>query len=906
MVLGGNVKECVNRLLKEGYHPSLEGWESSDFKSDASKLGEHSMLNIDKVISDVESKVVKNHRDDINIDEFTCPITQCIMEEPVMTNCGHSFESWAIRQHIEYNMGKAPCPKCRDPIQEDKLTLNYSLRDAIELEQKKVQISSLVPSLKNLFKGKNNEDLAQPLLKQAKIHLEKKEYNEALSLNMNAIKYCNKSEYYTNIPLIFEKQKEQAKACLAYLYLSTYQKDFAESLQSLQKAFKLDSNFPELAFLIAQTFKRIEKNEEAVYFYRKAAEVFLRKDEKKQAIKCYQEAIFIKPDSMELYDNLASLYDDNKQKAHIYLKGALYFISKNLSKEAESLCSKAREYCSEDYLIQQPYLDLLEQDERLDELTKNCYELGKIFEKKNADKEAIACYEKIIRVYNSAGRNSARIYRDLISVVRRSETKERLLSKYLEWIAVCIKAKDWKESEEITNEAILVIGEDSQLLKKLKKIYGLTKSVKLEPVLLRLGEAYEKETKFEKAQKVYKVAWDAFQNIKACFSLTSLLSEKDASIEALEIYKKLAERLYLNGDMQNLNKCVSKMIGLDVNLINFNQQEKMAFLAQKYASDLFLKVNVLQTDLSHAKEQLRYNSNIIATITSDIKPIKTLQEHTGDVWTLKMLPYDQLASGSFDKTIKIWDLNNFQCVGNLIGHKAEVRCVELLPNGLLASGSIDSAIKIWDLRTFTCKKTLDDHVGSVQGLLPLSFNRLASVSGDKTVKIWDLNNFKCVKTLEGHSSHIWSIELLSDGLFATSSADCTIKIWDLDSYGCVRTLKGHAENVTTLQFSPHKNNLFSGSWDNTIKIWDLNNFKCVKTLEGHTNVVRELKLLSKELLASASDDKTIKIWDLTKGVCIKTLEGPNKVYALELLENGQLVSGSSDKTIKIWNLPRYE
>ncbi|KKL58618.1 MAG: hypothetical protein KR126chlam4_01389 [Candidatus Anoxychlamydiales bacterium] len=206
MVLGGNVKECVNRLLKEGYHPSLEGWESSVFKSDASKLGEHSMFNIDKVIFDVEAQIVKKHWDDINIDEFTCAITNYIMEEPVMiTSCGHSFESWAIRQHIEYEKGelkkeKAQCPKCRAPMLEDSLILNYNLRDVIEAEQKKVQIATLVPSLKNLFKGKNHEDLAQPLLKLVKKHLENNEYDEALSENVNAIKYCNKSEYYANIP----------------------------------------------------------------------------------------------------------------------------------------------------------------------------------------------------------------------------------------------------------------------------------------------------------------------------------------------------------------------------------------------------------------------------------------------------------------------------------------------------------------------------------------------------------------------------------------------------------------------------------------------------------------------------------------------------------------------------------
>ena len=66
------------------------------------------------------------------------------------------------------------------------------------------------------------------------------------------------------------------------------------------------------------------------------------------------------------------------------------------------------------------------------------------------------------------------------------------------------------------------------------------------------------------------------------------------------------------------------------------------------------------------------------------------------VWSLAVLPNGHLASGSHDKTIKIWNPTDGIVIRTLSGHTDAVIELAVLPNGHLASGSEDKTIKIWN------------------------------------------------------------------------------------------------------------------------------------------------------------------------------------------------------------------
>lgn len=58
-------------------------------------------------------------------------------------------------------------------------------------------------------------------------------------------------------------------------------------------------------------------------------------------------------------------------------------------------------------------------------------------------------------------------------------------------------------------------------------------------------------------------------------------------------------------------------------------------------------------------------------------------------------------------------------------------------------------------------------------------------------------------------------------VLASCSADMSVKLWDFNSYECTKTMQGHDHNVSSVQFSPNGDFIFSCSRDKTIKMWEV-------------------------------------------------------------------------------------
>jgi hypothetical protein len=118
----------------------------------------------------------------------------------------------------------------------------------------------------------------------------------------------------------------------------------------------------------------------------------------------------------------------------------------------------------------------------------------------------------------------------------------------------------------------------------------------------------------------------------------------------------------------------------------------------------------------------------------------------------------------------------------LEGHSKSVNSVSFSPDGkTLASGSYDKTIKVWNLETGKEIRTLNGHSNTVNSV---SFSpdgkTLASGSHDKTIKLWNLETGKEIRTLNGHSNTVNSVSFSPDGkTLASGSGDNTIKLWNL-------------------------------------------------------------------------------------------------------------------------------
>ncbi|QFS43313.1 serine/threonine protein kinase [Nostoc sphaeroides CCNUC1] len=301
--------------------------------------------------------------------------------------------------------------------------------------------------------------------------------------------------------------------------------------------------------------------------------------------------------------------------------------------------------------------------------------------------------------------------------------------------------------------------------------------------------------------------------------------------------------------------------------------------------------------------------SVITSKDSDVFLQRTFTGHSNGVTSIAVSPDGKtLASGSQDKTIKLWNLATGKLIRTLTGHSNLVNSVAFSRDGkTLASGSTDGSIKLWNLATGEQIRTLRGHSDSVISIaISPDGKTLASGNFDASVKLWNLANGEQIRTLTGHSFWVNSVAISPDGkTLASGSVDKTIKLWNLATGELIRTLTEHYIFVNSVAISPDGKTLASGSHDKTIKLWNLATGEQIRTLAGHSDSVFSVAISPDgKTLASGSQDKTIKLWNLATGEQIRTLTGhSNLVTSIAISPDGKtLVSASDDNTIKIWRL----
>jgi hypothetical protein len=248
-------------------------------------------------------------------------------------------------------------------------------------------------------------------------------------------------------------------------------------------------------------------------------------------------------------------------------------------------------------------------------------------------------------------------------------------------------------------------------------------------------------------------------------------------------------------------------------------------------------------------------------------------------------------------------------------HSDYVRCVAWSTDGkILASGSWDKTVRLWNGESGECLRILKEHTGNIHSVAWGKFrNILASGSGDRTVRIWNGESGKCLQVLKGHTRNVHSVawstsyQSLSQRILASASWDRTVRIWDGESGNCLQVLKGHRGSVHSVAWAPGKDILASGSADRTVRIWNGKSGECLHVITGHTDDVRCVAwshFTYNLILASGSSDHTVRLWDYEREVQVKVLRGhTNDVRAMEWWPTGDvLATGSWDKTVRLWDL----
>ncbi|KAK3707206.1 hypothetical protein QZH41_019558, partial [Actinostola sp. cb2023] len=275
---------------------------------------------------------------------------------------------------------------------------------------------------------------------------------------------------------------------------------------------------------------------------------------------------------------------------------------------------------------------------------------------------------------------------------------------------------------------------------------------------------------------------------------------------------------------------------------------------------------------------------------------------------------DKIASGSLDRSIKIWDAITGSLLMTLQGHTRGVWSLRFLSSTMLISASYDKSIRVWNLRTGICSRILLGH-GAPIWAIERKADILISGSGDKTARLWNIRQCKQLRTLFGHTCSVFCVDLDDNATRAfTGSADRTVRIWDVASGACVGIIHaGHssASAVTAISFDQGHLAVATGT---VISLWNLCTGACLQEFKGHKGRIESIRLrflmvneLKKEsgLIVSAGKDSMIKYWDIEEkydeGSCIQTLRGIKDVVNCIHFDDTRIISASFDGKIRIWD-----
>lgn len=243
----------------------------------------------------------------------------------------------------------------------------------------------------------------------------------------------------------------------------------------------------------------------------------------------------------------------------------------------------------------------------------------------------------------------------------------------------------------------------------------------------------------------------------------------------------------------------------------------------------------------------------------------------------------------------------------LRGHEDRISSVAWHPDGaIVATGSYDGTVRLWDLRAGTAPTVLRGHSDSVTCVrFDHSGRRLASGSWDATARVWDVASLAETAALQGHTSWVSSVSWSpSDRYLATGSQDHTARIWELSTGQTVCELAGHEEWVRSAEWHPDERHLLTGGYDHVAKLWEFPSGRELAALAGHEAAVPAVAWSKDGTQALAcSEDGTVSLWDMAERTMLSRVHvHTSPVYCVAWAPAGRRAAvGSEDGRVRVFD-----
>ena len=291
------------------------------------------------------------------------------------------------------------------------------------------------------------------------------------------------------------------------------------------------------------------------------------------------------------------------------------------------------------------------------------------------------------------------------------------------------------------------------------------------------------------------------------------------------------------------------------------------------------------------------------------KSLSSVEGHTGQVQAVAFSPSgDKVATGSWDKSVRIWNALNGHQLHVLHGHSSEVQSVDFNPSGdQLISGAWDGTAIIWNTQLGTIIRTIRPGGEKVWSVAYCPDGKSVVIgSSNHTATLWNVRTGAKLRTFSGHSQPVASVAVSHDGkIVVTGSGDDTAAAWDLQTGRQLRNFRGHSDSVMSVAISSNRKRLLTGSSDKTAILWDFETGRELHTLRWHSNNLTQVKFSpNDDQVLTTSWNNPAMLWNVDNGKRVRGFQSgaASGIPGIAFSPDGsKVLTGSLDRSAVIWD-----
>jgi RNA polymerase sigma factor (sigma-70 family) len=305
--------------------------------------------------------------------------------------------------------------------------------------------------------------------------------------------------------------------------------------------------------------------------------------------------------------------------------------------------------------------------------------------------------------------------------------------------------------------------------------------------------------------------------------------------------------------------------------------------------------------------------------TDTVGEVRVFEGHTDRVtWTAFSPDGRRAISSSFDRTVRIWDVQTGRELRRLVGHSQRVECAVFSPDGRRAlSCSWDGTIRLWEpetgteLKCFAAAGAPGLHIARV-AFFPDGKRFLCCPLDHHSLHVRDAETGEVLKEFGRHRGHVCAVALSADGaqvLEASCDAALPARLWDVASGRLLRELDGHPEEAAGIALSPDGRLALTAAnlKEGPLRLWDVASGREVREMPGHLRGVFALAFSPDGRYAlSGGTDQSLRLWHVGTGKELCRLFGHlDYIDCVTFSPDGRYaLSASNDRTVRLWRLPR--